>query len=83
MVFKKMWQWFTNLIYPKEVKEEVKVLKSTYTATTPVPEVSEIRRAKAKREQRRMRNLNDKTKGAFGQPKVTPHYASMKRDRGD
>lgn len=34
---------------------------------------------KADRAERRYRKLNDKTKGAFGQRKATPHYSSMKR----
>lgn len=85
-MWQKLWQWFMKRISKKPV--EPVVLKSTYTGPAE-PVVAEIRKAKAKRERRRMRNLNDKTKGAFGNPNITPHYSSMKgpvkfkRDRGD
>jgi hypothetical protein len=36
---------------------------------------------KARIAERRYRKLNDKTKGAYGRPKATPHYSSMKRNR--
>lgn len=82
-MWQKLWQWCTRLFSKKPV--EPAVLKSIYTGPTdavaneePVtPVVAEIRRAKAKRERRRIRNLNYKTKGAFGSPKA------FKRDRGD
>ena len=83
-IIKALIRWLKELFSPppwfSKVKWEEDVVDSGPTIIKYSPPASEY---KARRAEKRYRKLNDKTRGAYGKPKATPHYSSMKRRKDD